>query len=215
MHYGGRIKMPEAVVVSLDEVRQSKLPPVNLIQLTVKRVRIPLPQKPLIKIDMSQYATISRFKKDIPKISLTREEIQSRLRPQRPDLQPLKIFPKVKIVVPTSSQGKIRISRQQVDEAKPITIVFDRSKLLGPFRDDNWHGGKCELNDILENGWLVGNGRGTGAGVYFSVGADSIAKEYASTILIRAKVAWGNIAYWDNGEYAQRLPKLERRKQFG
>ncbi len=196
--------MPETVVVSLDEVRQSRLPPVNLIQPKVKRIRISPPQKPLIKIDMSQYATLSRFKKEIPKISLTREAIQSRLCPQIPGLQPLKISRRVKIVVPTSSQETIRISRQQVDEAtRPITIVFDRSKLVGPFLDDNWHGAKCDLNAILENGWLVGDGRGSGAGIYFSVGADNIAREYASTVLIRAKVAWGNIVYWDNGEHIQ------------
>lgn len=55
--------------------------------------------------------------------------------------------------------------------------------------------------EIRKEGFKVGAGAASGAGIYFSVGGMSIARSYAKTIkpcIVHARVNWGKVAYLDD-----------------
>lgn len=65
-----------------------------------------------------------------------------------------------------------------------------------------YHGTSWDAAErIRQEGFRVGSGTGLGAGIYFSVGAITVAQGYAKSArpcIIRARVDWGKVAYLDD-----------------
>jgi hypothetical protein len=60
---------------------------------------------------------------------------------------------------------------------------------------------RAAAEQIMKQGFKVGQGTGCGAGIYFSVGAVGCAHSYAQAhdpCIIRARVNWGKVAYLDD-----------------
>jgi len=112
------------------------------------------------------------------------------------------------IIAETDIQGGIEITPNDVklfeEFMKPIIITPDDIDVseLDEFTPDNYHGTKKGVSEkILKEGWRVGDGNAVGSGVYFSVGGDSISRRHAKPELIKAKIAWGNVAYMDDRNF--------------
>ncbi len=82
---------------------------------------------------------------------------------------------------------------------------------------DCFHGTSLQAaKQIQKEGFRVGPGNAFGSGIYFAVGAVSIAEAYkksSTPCIIRARVNWGNVAYMDqpsvhNKLYGMRGDKL-------
>jgi hypothetical protein len=78
---------------------------------------------------------------------------------------------------------------------------------------DCYHGTSwASAEQIRKEGFRVGNGTGYGAGIYFSVGAVTIARGFIKSskpCIIKAKVDWGKVAYLDDPKLPQSIQSAQ------
>jgi len=124
----------------------------------------------------------------------------------------------IRITPPDTEAFVIRLDPPEIErilsKIPPEEAIIIRVDEVLEYTDDNFHGTREGIPAKIEQeGWVVGNGTGVAAGVYFSVGRDSIALSYARPCLIRARVDWGNVAYLDDREVQRKYNDWCRRKR--